>query len=56
MSGYVKGIISIDEESPNEQGTKRIRAKLSFFLDKTINQTIHNLVKIVMFFRFLFDE
>ena len=30
--------------------------KLTTLLDKTLNQTVHNLVKVVMLFRFFSDE
>ena len=30
--------------------------KLSTLMDKTINQTVSNLVKVALFFRFLSDE
>ncbi len=42
--------------STNKQRAKNDWSKLSNLLDKTINQNVHNIVKIVVIFRFLFDE
>ena len=49
-------VISIDEESANKQQATKNWDKLSTLLDKTIKSTVHNLLKITVFFRFLSDE
>ncbi len=50
----IQDIISIDEELNKEKNWSKLN--INHVGKNKINQTVHNLVKIVVFFGFLFDE